>query len=448
MAEKFAGEHNLSYQKVPGEDPEKGLQHAPVKTPSRWSQLSWIGQSAAVIAAVIALGFFAYFGVGAGLGIDAYAKDDPTKCRDLLPHRQTIHREIFVFGDSIDDLGNWIAYINGSSYTRNSTGIIVPGTTSYDVSPAGPGKFAVNYINPQGRYGQGYNGMDYVAQKYNLHSLGSSPHPSNKLSNFDSLSRAWMVSFAIGGAIADGNVYNAPLIPLPHSYSQVAGPWGYDFQVNEFATKLFASAKYVIKPTTWFFYNFVGANDIPLIANCSNMTICINNFTATHLNNLLILYELGMRNLIFTYVDGGFAYNPTTMKVDPSGGLSTFLDGIASTIFTGPTGFLAQLSTLIAASMHDLNINIVPLTTVILPISINPIPEGIRATMAQDPSAVSPAAFPFPTFLDYLVTFGASVTNTFYYDDNHPTEAGSRWYAQTFIRYLDSQYRLCNSAPG
>ena len=415
--------------------------YAPLVPQDPAGVINWLGYGALL---ALGIAFFAYWGIGAGMGMYAYINFDPTKCRTLPPGRETRIREIFVFGNSIDDMGNWLAYLNGSSgYSINGTRIINPGVFEYFVPPAGPNKFAVNYINPLGRFGQNWNGMDYVAARYGLYSKGS-PHASNTLKDFDNLGQDFLVNFAIGGATANGNVYNAINLPLPHNYTVVIGSHGYDFQVNEFARKLSVSDEYKIKPNTWFFYNYVGADDIPLIVNCTNGTVanCSNLFLDAHLNNLQILYDLGMRNLIITFFDFSFRWIPQIWKSDPSENyINDVMDQLAGQLFAS---FTNDLAAQIAATMPLLNIINQPLVSVLQAVTNdNGFNEGIRPVMPQDPAPFPDPIFPFPTLLDYQILYGAGSTNTYYYDDNQLTEAGSRWYAQTFIRFLDSQFHMC-----
>ena len=79
------------------------------------------------------------------------------------------------------------------------------------------------------------------------------------------------MNFAVGGATANGNVYNAPLMPLPHNFFQVIGPHGYDDQIDEFIMKKNLAGK-IISPNDIFLYKTVGAVDIPLINLCTNIT--------------------------------------------------------------------------------------------------------------------------------------------------------------------------------
>jgi len=398
----------------------------------------------AAIAAAIVLGIF---------GTIAYANYYPGTCIDvgIAGFSQTQHREVFVFSSSLDDICNWVHYYDGAgSYSLNADRIVIPATLEYTQPPAGPGHFSQNHIATTNRWGGNHNAMDYMAQHFKMHHYCSS-----QVSDFSELnSEGFVVNFAIGGATANGNVYNAPSVALPHTYSQVAGNYGFNWQVTDFLTKLSHDSDYHIKPSTWFIYDFAGANDISLIATCTNITVCIANFTSVTLSNLQALYNGGMRNLIFTYINSGFEYNPATIKVDPTGGNATALDTIATLIFASSGGFLDQLNAQLIATMQELQLVLVPVGPLLTAINSAPLLSGIRPTLKHDPDPRNPlytttSAFPFPTYLDELNTVGflGSFTNTFYYDDNHPTEAGYRYLAQTYETILNSQYKVCNVAP-
>jgi len=238
-------------------------------------------------------------------------------------------------------------------------------------------------------------------------------------------------------------------------YVEAVGNYGFNWQVADFVAKLTLDTDYHIKSSTWFIYDYAGINDISLISSCCvNETVCITYFNTLTLANIQALYNVGMRNLIFTYIDGGFEYNPQTIKIDPTGGNATALDAIATLIFNGANGLLVQLNAQMIATMQELQLVLVPIAPILSAINSAPLLSGIRPTLKHDPDPRNPlytttSAFPFPTYLDELNTagFGGLFTNTFYYDDNHPTEAGYRALAKTYEKILNSQYKACNTAP-
>lgn len=376
----------------------------------------------------------------------------PNKCSDMTINglSETQQREIFVFSNSLDDFGNWLHDIPPLGYySLDVDRIVQPGTSEYTVFPAGPGKFGVNHVSSTGRWGGEHNAMDFVAQFFKIKSYKSSDITSY---NHNLVGQnGFLVNFGIGGATANGNVYNAPTVALPHNFDQVVGSFGYDYQVSEFVSKFVTGSRYQFKNHTWVFYNWVGANDFPLIASCTNVTACTITYIATHLANLQVLYNAGMRNLVLLIVDGGYQYNPEALKADPTGATATGLNLLAGFTYglTGQfeTQFLAQLY----SAMPDLQVYQLLASNIVGGIAGDLTANGIRSTLALDPDPRNPylnvtSAFPFPTRIDYETAHGADLTKTFYYDDNHPTEAGYKALAVPFIDALMSEYKVCNTA--
>lgn len=367
-----------------------------------------------------------------------------------------VKQNVYVFGTSLEDWGNWVSYYDGHGYTLNTQGVITPPTVLYANTLYGqaPPIGSVDIVNTQGRFSDGRNGMDFVGDYFKLHKLVSS-----HINHIPSDNKGYMINFAVGGSTADGNTCNIPGVALPHNYVQVAGNHGFNSQVADFATKLAANQNAIIKDTDIFIYSSVGANDISLIAGCTNVTACVINFTATHLANIQTLYDLGMRRMIFTYVDSGaFNYNPATIKANITGYYVTLFDALSATIFdTATTGFLAQLYAKLVdpsiTGMSDLDLNVIPLSTLVSDVSANPVRHGIRKTLPNDrdprnyPLGTTTSAFPFPTLYDTLndPARGAVLLDTYFNDDNHPTEAGYHDESTYFINTMTTQFVVCNN---
>lgn len=362
-------------------------------------------------------------------------------------------QNVYVFGTSLEDFGNWVSYFDGNGYSLNTQGVIEPPTTYYMNSIYGqaPPIASINIVNEQGRFSNGRNVIDFIANYFNLHK-----YVSSDISHVPS-GNGKIVNFAVGGSTADGNVYNIPTVALPHDYDQVAGLYGFDFQVSDFITKLAANQNQIIKNTDIFLYSSVGANDVSLIAACTNVTACIINFTATHLTNIKTLYDAGMRRMILSYADSSaFGYNPATIKANATGYYVSVFNGLSALIFDTPTtGFLdqlyAKLVDLSASGMSDLDLNVIPLSSLVSDVSSNPVKHGIRKTLPNDrdprnyPLGTTPSLFPFPTLYDTLVDRGSVLLDGYYNDDNHPTEAGYRDYASYYIDAMTTQFVVCNN---
>lgn len=361
-------------------------------------------------------------------------------------------QNVYVFGISFEDWGNWVSYYEGHGYTLNTQGVITPGSALYFDSVYGqaPPVQSTDIVNEQGRFSNGRNGVDFIADHYRMTKLVSS-----KIDHIPSDRRGYMINFAVGGSTADGNVHNIPSVSLPHNYIQVAGAHGFNSQVTDFLAKLAANKNAIVHAEDIFFYSSIGSNDISLIAACPNVTACILNFTYTHLTNIKTLYDAGMRRMILTYADDVFGYNPATIKANTTGYYITLFNGISDTIFTTPnTGFLAllyaKLVDLSADGMSDLDLNVIPLSTLISGVSANPQRHGIRKTLTNDrdprnyPLGTTPSLFPFPTLYDTQVSRGAVLLDAYYNDDNHPTEQGYHDYAQAFIDALSTMFTVCN----
>lgn len=368
------------------------------------------------------------------------------------PIDHQLKQNVYVFGISFEDWGNWVAYYDGQGYTLSDQGVITPGSAKYFDSVYGqaPPVSSIDIVNSDGRFSNGRNGLDFVADYFRLKKLVSSD-----ISHIPS-DNGIMVNFAVGGSTADGNVHNIPGVALPHNYDQVAGKHGFNAQVSDFITKLAANQNAIIKDTDIFLYSSIGSNDISLIAGCTNITACIINFTDTHLANIQTLYDAGMRRMILSYADSSvFGYNPATHKANTTGYYVTVFDALSATIFdTATTGFLAQLYAklvdLSSSGMSDLDLNVIPLSSLISDVSSNPVKHGIRKTLPNDrdprnyPLGTTTSAFPFPTLYDTFTNRGAVLLDTYYNDDNHPTEDGYHDYASYFINAMTTQYIVCN----
>lgn len=413
------------------------------------------GSIAGWVIVIILVALVAAAGVVVGsIALSDYSSTYPHACTDMNINSEIIkpseNIEIFVFSNSLDDFGNWLKDIVPLGYYYlDADRIVQPSTSNYNVFPAGPGKHSVNHVATSGRWGDSVNAMDFLAQYLKIKSYKSSDITSYN-SNLNG-HNGFMVNFAIGGATANGNVYNAPLVPLPHDFIQVEGPFGYNYQVTEFVSKFVVNSAYKVKNTTWFFYNWMGANDYPLILDCANVTACSITFIETHLANIQTLYNAGMRKLVLTITDGGYNYNPETLKVDPTGFTAAFLDGFAAFTYSSSGEFLDQFMTQMYTLMPDLQVYRILATTTINDVVADLNDYGIRTTFPKDPDPRNPylnltSAFPFPTLIDYQNTYGAVLTKTFYYDDNHPTQAGYKAIASRFIKAMSSEYKVCNVA--
>lgn len=411
------------------------------KTSNQW-QWSWWGVFLVLVTLLAAAGF--------AMGVASLVQNNS----QLECSTQQVKPNVYVFGISFEDWGNWIKYYEGNGYTLNAQGIITPGSVVYPDSLYGetPPIESIDIINIEGQYkgrfSNGRNGIDFITNFFKLNRILSSEatHLPSDTGN--------IMNFAVGGATASGNVHNAPTVPLPHNYDQVIGPHGFNGQVADFEEKL-AAKPVVIRSTDIFLYSSIGSNDISLIAACTNVTACIINFTDTHLDNIKRLYDSGMRRMILSYADAVFQYNPATIKYNTSGAYIPVFNGLSDLIFNTPsTGFLARLYAMLVDlspdGMSELDLNVITLSSLISDVAVNPVNHGIRKTLPNDrdprnyPLGTKNSSFPFPTLYDASVYQGANLLDTYYHDDNHPTEQGYQDYASYFIRTMSPNFVVCN----
>lgn len=350
--------------------------------------------------------------------------------------------DVFVFGGSYADWGNWMNYFSGKGYALDANRMIQPPTTWYTAED-----YSVNIINSNGRASDGKNWVDFVANYYNLQKYRSST-----IGAFPP-GTGYMVNFAIVGSTFNGNVYNRMYMPGDVvNINQIAGSHGYDFQVNSFLSLLRNSQLKSITTQDLFIYDFVGGADMPYLYNCLDQIGCITNFTNTHLNNLKKLYDAGMRNVLFIHIDTLFHMVPSYIKFDTATTLTTgsLMDQLSSSIFNSDM-FFANLTAFRTQYMPLLNLQRISYQDILGYVLYNFNQFGIRNSLGDDadPRYIAYNGFvnpniPFPTQYDYFKQTGSYVKNVFFNDDNQLTEFSSRIMARAVIKYLEGIFKNCN----
>lgn len=350
--------------------------------------------------------------------------------------------DMYVFGSSYTDWGNWIVYYDGSGYNLDQNNVIQPPTTWYNTTSS-----SVNIINTQGRASDGKNMIDFIGNYYNLTKSRSVDllHLPTQSGN--------LVNFGIFGATANGNLYNK-MYPLGtfYDFSQVAGNYGYDFQVSDFLIKLQNNPLKQISKNDVFIFDFVGGVDFPLIASCSDPTTCYSLFADSILQSMLELYNAGMRKMVFIHLDALFKYVPSFNKFDVSQSTNTgaSIDLVISSYFN-PMVFYKTLTDFRRTNMPLLNLQRVSYGDVFGNVLFRFALTGYRNNLYDDPDPRTqaygseiPPSMPFPTKYDYYSQYGVNIANTFFNDDNQPTEFSYRIMAKFVLQTMQGMITQCD----
>jgi phospholipase/lecithinase/hemolysin len=284
-------------------------------------------------------------------------------------------------------------------------------------------------IGPLGRFSSGLNSIDIAVEEYDLtlyNSLEITQLPEGT-GNY--------VNFAIGGACAQGNVFNT----YPHntpSYVEALGGYGYLSQLSLFIQYKDRSTRKVTSSDI-FYIGTVGANDIPAIGSSKNITELFSSRKASiegYLTLIETLYTHGAKQIVVTYFDPlMFSYLPILTYANAN------LAQLAEFYFYADDGFVTVLSNRASKLMPDLNLILIPMSDFVGEISLNPTQYGIRSPIHNDydPRSVDEPHFPFPTYYDMFHLQGVRLDTTFFYDYVHPTEYGHRALAQFEKRMYD-----------
>ena len=349
---------------------------------------------------------------------------------------------MYVFGSSYTDWGNWNNYIKGHGiYTLDANNIIQPPTEWYTNSQT-----SVNIIT-NGRGSDGDNAMDFIANYYNLQK-----YVSSQITSFPT-GVTFMVNYAIFGATHNGNMYNHHFtIGTPVTLDQLTGSFGYDYQVTKFLANSANSPLTPITKKDVFIYDFVGGTDMPFIGMCSSIPTCIAAFETTHFSNIQRLYNAGMRNLLFIHLDSLFHLVPSFIKFDTANLASTSsdMDLLINNIFN-PVNFFQDLANFRTANMPLLNLQRISYQDILGNVINNFNQFGYRNSAPDDPDPRAIAfpgfiqpSFPFPTKWDYTSQNHVTIANAFFNDDNQPSEFSYRIIAKAIINYIRGIAKNCS----
>lgn len=338
---------------------------------------------------------------------------------------------VYVIGGLFDDTGNW-----ANTYGKTGTWTYGP-TTPITPPPSTLGSLihpTIVLVNNLKRYGQGFVGADFVARELEL--------PQYTASTLSSMPTGpALISFAINGSMAKGNVWNGP---TDTPYFPLVGPGGYDSQVTQLAVLLNGKQ---MDPEDVVLYTLVGGSEITRILTSApaDQPNAIADVIIGTMTNLLTLYAMGARRIVFTYTDAAtIPLTPSYIKADVYSGSPVIAgsQAIANALFAGSTGLVNLISQAVGSSgaMPLLDVNILATSPLLLRVQAQPDAYGVRTTLVTDldprvPPAPAPA-FPFPTHWDMYVNRGVNLHSTLYYEDVSLTEIMFQNYAQLYLNTL------------
>ena len=351
-------------------------------------------------------------------------------------------QNIYVFGSSYTDFGNWAPYFEVSTnYYLDSSGIIQPPTTWYNATST-----SINIINQKGRASDGGNMIDFIANYYNYNKYTS----SNLVQLINSGGN--LINFAIFGASASGNVYNQQYSQFSIvDFTQITGNYGYDFQVSDFLFKLQNTPGLSISPGDVFIFDFVGGVDIPFIMACADPMQCFQEFETSIFQSMLRLYEVGMRNLLFIHLDSMYTYVPSYIKYDieHESSVGAQINNFIANVFNRNV-FYRDLVNFRKTNMPFLNLQRISYADVLSNVLFKSMQSGYRNNLDDDPDARVAAygsgllpSLPFPTIYDYKKQTGVYIKNTYFNDDNNPSEFSYRIMANYIIQIMRGMINQC-----
>ena len=340
-----------------------------------------------------------------------------TTCDNVFPH------DIYVIGSSYEDTGNWYHYYGQSGdFVFGPNQPILPARTTSLTTLFGPEK----------RFSNGLNHVDYVMNDlgmvlyndYLVHCLSDLP-----------CDKKHIVNLGVCGATVNGNAFNGP---TNADFNAIVGDHGYDSQVTRL-TNLLGCGKFCHDDVVM--YLLVGAVDIGAMLSLSpsDLSTAVTTFVNTHVQNIQSLYDKGCRRMIFSYMDSDtiprtVAYQKLNFTTP---GVIGAAQSIAMSLFDGPSGLISAIENLLVTTCMELDINIIPTSTLLIEYMNNPTLYGLRTVRANDIDPRGPpAAAPFPTYYDMESARGVTIKNTFFYDDYDLTEIMHRNLADIYANYL------------
>jgi hypothetical protein len=342
-----------------------------------------------------------------------------TTCDNMFSHN------IYIFGSGYEDTGNWLNHYG-------KTGLFTFGPGQPVLPPRVTG--LVQVYGPKKRFSNALNHIDYTMNDLGMDLINESAIcslPQNKCDD----NKQHIINFAVNGATVNGNTYNGG---TDANFNVITGAHGFNDQVAKCISLLGCDK---MSSNDVVFYLMVGASDVNTILRLQigDQPAAITTFVTTHVNNITQLYAKGCRRMIFSYIDGNSYSNSAgyqKINVLIPGSLAA-AQTLANTLFDGPSGLIAQIEALLLTTLEELDINIIPASTLLTEWFNNPTLYGIRTVRGNDidPRGL-PAAIPFPTYYDMYVARDVKPRNTVYYDDSNFTDIMHRNLATIYINYL------------
>ena len=355
-------------------------------------------------------------------------------CLFLIGANASPHTGIVtIFGSEFEDVGGFYDMFS----TQDGRSAIVDGIPLNE-----PGVFYEEgpriEIYTDLRFSDGKNWVDYFGEDVGKDVLDGYLLEDNILPLDDN----HILVYAIGGALINGNYYNT-LVPN-RPYSQLTGaPNGFTEQVGVFLEQLEINASRAIHSSDWFVFANYGLNDIPAIVldalAGTNVTEDTNDFVDATMEMLQILYDVGARHVLITYINAPtWQYLPYLWKLDPTGAFLTLTQSWGSVI---QSTIISIINAALTTTMPELELLWVPMGDEMTQWFARPGDYGIRPVLTSDvgdPRSALPAV-PFPTLYDMSVSRpGLNMKTAFFYSDNAPTAHTHREIADIYTRLLKS----------
>lgn len=327
---------------------------------------------------------------------------------------------IYWFGSSQDDVGNWIK-IYGNDRSWGPFQQISSPVFSY---PSPINAVGIEAMGAKNRFADGNISPEFLAHHYNFTIAASEDltYMPRDVGN--------IVCFGIAGSTAIGNEYNTYNLNQP--YNVIAGIGSYQYQVERFL-ELQELTEKTINPDDAFIYSSLFSTDILAIFNDWNYYGPTQTYLDMQLlgnvtiENLGKLADAGAKHFVIMILDPESAYIlPNFIKYCPC------LDEI--------TNFIDYLLTIIDETLYNrlesfqveygVNVDIIYYSEVInATLNTYPTMYGFRTPFPNDLDprieycTVGNATFPFPTFMDTYLDNGGNIRlyNVPWFDDRQIT---------------------------
>ena len=336
-------------------------------------------------------------------------------------------RNIYIFGPSTTETGNWAKYypflnMEGVLYTT------IPGTNLRKTADD-----TIVY-NSNNRHSDGLCVTDYIACDCGLELINACDITELPMEN------GKLINYSVSGATALGTLSNqSDPVPPPFFWAAapagINGPHGIDSQVALFCEHLDASDK-TITSEDLFYFAAIGGNDVVPLA--TSLALASGNpaaepfltdngeFIGSSVAAVEALYNKGARHIIYQIVGpSSYPFRPTTIKA----GLVAEASAVAGLMLNDATGLVGALSTEVGSSgtMPGLDLMLTDIGNVAVKVAECPEFYGHRAPMPSDTGTFP--GFPFPTYLDQMIESGPALKEdrkVTFVDDTHFTQTGAR----------------------